>query len=541
MDAAKTIEDIDALQTALNEAETKIYGLLSTSVPKVDLHLPRLQPSVFASRAAEFGRERGTASRDVELAPLLATSTSTARNVGDDVTSAEEVRDQSVAVAARAHDHAASDGAAKKLLEEVRAPVCAAACSLAVAFAVLLLPLPVAAVTKCVMAVLLSIFINFAGVAAAWARRAAGIFDVVNEAWNDVREEVASTAAIMSDLIVTPLQQQFEQLETTIDALAAKQKPILDTMSEMEASLKKVDSSFDIPDLDDLKRPLVGRSADVANLISNLKAELPSNLQSLARRSFAGRVATSKRTFTTYLVVLPLVTVLLLTVGLGMSLIPWPSAIEDHLPHQDIGKSSSHPLPASQSDIAIEGQADAISPNFGKANKVEHADAVISDEPSEHRPRKARFRRWRWWRRRPARKKNADWSSISQLDGSGDEGNLGATSVFAFLMPTIAIILVLGVWLGVSFVLSQAERVVAAGNVAIDSLESTLNTSVNQEAQAAVERIVGDAFKDVQSRADAFFPKFNVCLSTLRSVVEKSAKTVAAAQAVGCGFGKRKK
>merc|ERR1711959_317441 len=96
-----------------------------------------------------------------------------------------------------------------------------------------------------------------------------------------------------------------KQLEGAIDNMVEEQKPAIEQMQQLESTLKEVDPSFDIPDPEDLKKPLDGCEALIDDFVEKAKREVPEKLDELANATFVGRIATDKALFHRIAVLLP--------------------------------------------------------------------------------------------------------------------------------------------------------------------------------------------------------------------------------------------
>merc|ERR1712100_1016683 len=107
-------------------------------------------------------------------------------------------------------------------------------------------------------------------------------------------------------------------LETAIDDLIEEQAPVLDNMKKFETGLRTIDPDFDLPDPEDLKKPLDGCETMIDNFVGRAKKEVPEKLEETVQSTLAGRIATYGPTFNRFVVLLPLSVVLAVNVSLAV-------------------------------------------------------------------------------------------------------------------------------------------------------------------------------------------------------------------------------
>merc|ERR1712066_507332 len=104
-------------------------------------------------------------------------------------------------------------------------------------------------------------------------------------------------------MIAGPLQK----LEGAIDNMTEEQRPAIEQMQQLEQTLQMVDPDFNIPDPEDLKKPLDGCEAMIDEFVEKAKREVPEKLDELADATLVGRLATDETLFNRYAVFLPMV------------------------------------------------------------------------------------------------------------------------------------------------------------------------------------------------------------------------------------------
>jgi len=75
--------------------------------------------------------------------------------------------------------------------------------------------------------------------------------------------------------------------------------------------------------------------------------------------------------------------------------------------------------------------------------------------------------------------------------------------------------------------LSSAPRICSLANASIAAVGKRVNVHINNSIKDAVDRVFGDAFKQVKETSDEFFPKFKKATQSLRKAMETAGKAQA--------------
>jgi hypothetical protein len=103
-------------------------------------------------------------------------------------------------------------------------------------------------------------------------------------------------------MLLGPLQR----LLAAVDQLAEEQKPALAKLREIESTL-----DTDIPDPDDIKKPLDNCENVVESRVRKIQGEIPARMDDFVDATFAGQVVTDLGRFHCFCVYFPLVIILL--------------------------------------------------------------------------------------------------------------------------------------------------------------------------------------------------------------------------------------
>merc|ERR1719291_894357 len=121
----------------------------------------------------------------------------------------------------------------------------------------------ISAVTSCVLCM--------AGLAHTWKARSESIFDLLNKVFGKLTDAVLMVLDTIDDVLQGPL----DKLDGMVDGMIEEQRPTLAKMQQFEDAIRKLDPDFDIPDPQDLKRPLDGCEAVIDEIVERAKREVP--------------------------------------------------------------------------------------------------------------------------------------------------------------------------------------------------------------------------------------------------------------------------
>uniref|UniRef100_A0A7S4W5Y7 Uncharacterized protein n=1 Tax=Alexandrium monilatum TaxID=311494 RepID=A0A7S4W5Y7_9DINO len=489
------LRQVDELAGKLAAAETRIMGMLSASLPRVDVQLPKLSPTAFGpskpgpgpsnAAAGYFQRlpaqdalptlldERQGGVLDDTSKAVRAAQSGASQRAADAASraaaaerqadlAADEMREQASRLAAEAQVRAR-----RRFVVPVLAAVASVTLSVGLAFADLgpLLGPAAAAVTAAV--------INSCGLAFAWRGRAEMVFGIVSSVFGGVTGRVVQVLDTVDDMVSAPLQR----LLGAIDDMADEQKPAFELVQKFESALKALDPEFDIPDPQDLKQSLDGCEDMIEELVAKAKREVPEQLHELAGATAVGRVATDATLFNRVAVLLPVALVFLVNIALALLQVFLTAQL------------SSGPT-ASQTD-----RSDGPGASEAVARKLRGA-------------------------RDPA-----------AVGAAGLQGLSPQAELRPYVEPALAQVALALLQQMVAIALSQGPRICGAVNGAISALEKQVNAKVNARVEGAVDRVFGRAFGEVKALSERFFPKFKDCLGKLKEALETAQKAQAAVQA----------
>jgi flagellar biosynthesis/type III secretory pathway protein FliH len=316
-DLDSAMKEVDELSGKLDEAKSQIYALLTAAIPKVDIKLPQLSPSLFSTTCSEND------DRMMERAPLLgpdseilkqAVSTkSAAKKKIAEVQAKADAAQQEIEKARLEMEENTKKVFAEQAitLKRVVPQTLAAGSSLLIAAAIAYFQL--GAVFGPFAASISSVIINFVGFAHTWEGRADSVFAILNGVFDRMMNKVLQVLDTVDDMIAAPLQK----LESAIDDLCEDQAPTLGKMKKFETALKTVDPDFDLPEPADLKIPLDGCDAMIDDFVDKAKKEIPEKLEEMVCSSFASRIATDRNVFNRFVVVAPLVVIFILDLAIA--------------------------------------------------------------------------------------------------------------------------------------------------------------------------------------------------------------------------------
>lgn len=314
-DLDQITKQVDELSEKLETAKTDIYGMLTAAVPKVSMKLPRLSPSIFSKSDADPSFERAPLLD--AFAPAL-DGVSAGKSNGAKKAADAKMKALNAQKAAAETEREMQENARQALqkqsgmLQQLAAPSITAVVSLGLAVGLAYAEL--GAFVGPLIAAGSAAFINFISLAYAWKLRADGIFDVIGSVFEKTKGMVDQVLETVDDMIMGPL----EQLDGALDDMVEDQKPTIQHMKKFESAMKAADPDFDLPDPEDLKKPLDGCEAMIDEFVATAKKEVPDKLDELIQSSLAGRIATDAQTFNGWVVILPLVIVCLLNVGIAV-------------------------------------------------------------------------------------------------------------------------------------------------------------------------------------------------------------------------------
>merc|ERR1712217_261352 len=107
--------------------------------------------------------------------------------------------------------------------------------------------------------------------------------------------------------------------------------------------------------------------------------------------------------------------------------------------------------------------------------------------------------------------------------GAASSGSFSGTDFWPCVQPVLVQIAMLS--------LSEGPRICGAVNSAISSLEVKVNERINMRVQAAVDRVFGTAFGEVNAQTQVFFPKFKGALGKLEEALKLAGQAEGAMQA----------
>jgi hypothetical protein len=94
----------------------------------------------------------------------------------------------------------------------------------------------------------------------------------------------------------------------------------------------------------------------------------------------------------------------------------------------------------------------------------------------------------------------------------------------AYLQPALIQIALCIMQFLVVTVVGRGPRICEAVNGAIVKLQVRLNERLNDRIKGAVDRVFAQAFSEVKSKADEFFPKFKDCMQKMKQAIQTASK-----------------
>jgi len=333
-----------------------------------------------------------------------------------------------------------------------------------------------------VISAVASCVICMAGLAHTWKAKAESIFDLLNKVFGKLTDAVLKVLDTIDDVLQGPL----DKLDGLIDATIEEQKPTLAKMQQFEDAIKKLDPDFDIPDPQDLKKPLDGCEAMIDDIMETAKREAPERLAEAVRSTLVGWLATSRTAFQGVVVYAPLMLVFLLNLAVALGQVALAGS-------PGAGASDGPATEELVSPRRLRGSVQAAPAAAARAGFIEREDALAAEA----------------------------------------QGQLMACVQPALLQAALSILQTLAAML-----LAQMPRICGIANRQIEALQADLNSRLNKRVEGAVDSVFGQAFGEVKGKADEFFPKFTDSVQKLRGAMEQAAKLQAAAGAAA-GVAKR--
>eukprot|EP00413_Alexandrium_margalefii_P005316 CAMPEP_0204521588 /NCGR_PEP_ID=MMETSP0661-20131031/5861_1 /ASSEMBLY_ACC=CAM_ASM_000606 /TAXON_ID=109239 /ORGANISM="Alexandrium margalefi, Strain AMGDE01CS-322" /LENGTH=496 /DNA_ID=CAMNT_0051527195 /DNA_START=40 /DNA_END=1530 /DNA_ORIENTATION=+ len=461
--------DIDDLMQKLAVAEKKVYGCVDSVIPKVDIVLPLL-PSADAGKPMSISCSCAK-EPEIEM-PLLSPdaqkSVPDAREIEGGVAEGMSEKEAALkrkseaakAKAAKAAQEmeAKAEKMAKEAGEQLHkqfvAPAMAAATSVAIAVSLAYMT-ALHAVAPWLNGAL-GALVNSMGFAYSWQTRSGGIFDLVNGVFGGAKQKVTDMLETVDDMIMGPVQNLFG----AIDSMVEEQKPVFEKAKQLEATLK-----VDIPDADDLKKPLDGCESKITSTIDMVKKEIPAKMDAMVQSTFAGRVATQRSTWNLHVVYMPVAIIVVFNLSIAMATVYFT-------------------LPAAAGGSEVEQPPPALRSLRGGHH---HAPAKPDGLPSSR--------------------------TMPGLPSSQDQ-------IIAYLKPTLVQIVLAALQLAMALGLSQKPRVAGFVNTGIKSLAARVNDDINSMIRETADKTIGVAFKAVKDRADQFFPKIKDVMDKMKPLLQ---------------------
>lgn len=315
-----------------------------------------------------------------------------------------------------------------------------------------------------VISAVASCVICMAGLAHTWKAKSDAIFDgLLNKVFGKLTDAVLKVLDTIDDVLQGPL----DKVDGLIDGMIEEQKPTLAKMQQFEDAIRKLDPDFDIPDPQDLKKPLDGCEAMIDDIMETAKREAPERLEEAVRSTLVGWLATSRTAFQGLVVCAPLTLVFLLNLAVALG------------------------------QVALAGSLGAGAPG-GPAT-----EELVS-------PRRLRG--------------SAGSTGREEALAAEAQCQLMACVQPALVQAALSILQTLAAML-----LAQMPRICGIANRQIEALEADLNSRLNKRVEGAVDSVFSQAFGEVKGKADEFFPRFTDSVQKLRGSMEQAAKLQAAA------------
>jgi len=460
--------DVDDLKTKLNEAEHNIRGVLNNSVPELKVQLPRFNEDMFSKKKTQprtsFRRPQVpdvnvNAPELPDSAPLL------------------DPENQSQSLAAVADpggvpnptlpigelpDAAGEVTSWKAKAKEYKAEIVSTATSLVniVISAVLGLP-PIAMLV--VNAILSTVsFMNTLRKEAYSIRGTLlGHFEAAIDEVLQFAEKAKQTLLGMSGSV-----------EAQIDQMTNEQKPALDKAAQAEKVL-----GIDLPDPDDLKRPLDVCEAKLEAIIAEVKESLPKQLHSQIEGLSLGKVVFNESTFGWMVVYLPTVLMLLFNLAVAVTMAASQTG------GFEWARASS---PAAAPSEVEFGNV----PRLLRGAGTNHTNSIAST--------------------------GSALDHLAQTPSSSEAAAAAGIDWVKYLMPGLTQIALMFLQMGLVAIFAQASRVIPVANGAIASVEDSASKSINDKMKGAVDSVLAPVFSEVDEKCNDFFPKLNDVLEKLQ-------------------------
>eukprot|EP00397_Hematodinium_sp_SG-2012_P022393 GEMP01023199.1.p1 GENE.GEMP01023199.1~~GEMP01023199.1.p1 ORF type:complete len:548 (+),score=159.19 GEMP01023199.1:62-1705(+) len=510
-DLDRALEETYELEEKLERSRSNIQGKLNATVPKVDIKLPLLSttPATTAGRKADVAPDVELGGRTSGYIPLVPNQGDGAidekeklRQKLEEGEAAMEQAEQAAAANCAAAGSAANKKVAElqkkaaaarkkareaelemyeqaKIFEEkqkesmkaLRGQAVLASVSLATAVAFGAAQMGSAGL---IVSGIVSAVLNSLGVYKFWDGRATGIFELLNATFDKSKKQVNDAIDTVDDMIKGPLMK----LDGAIDDMQEEQRPAFEKQAKMESAMRMIDPDFDVPDPEDLKRGLDGCEDLVDDMLEKQQREIPNKMDEMVQSRFEGRVATEKKSFDWYIVLLPMGILLLINVVLALI-----------LAYSQFSELASESTSAYVPRFLLEAEP-------GNATAAAGGHATLAEQAEKARSQIPKFS-----------EKNAQ--------------NFFWANVWPVMKPTLVQIALgllqsLGLW-----TVSQRPTVARFVNKGIVNLQGSVNDKVNKDIDGVVQKVFGQAFGEVNKVSEVFFPKCKKSLGTLKAVLEK--------------------
>jgi len=530
-DALKALEEVSECEEKLNSAETKIYELVSTGVPKVSLNLPRLDPSWFLSDSSGRPSDQPAAYERSAAAEATVGSTDAVAPHSEDMEHllvehpVETAQQQFGDLLHRSRAWISGFWKELHALVSEHSHVLLTAMLAAVA-SVLMAAVFSFIAGGPILAALFSVFANFAGLAVNWSSRASRIFEVLHAAIDQIQEKLGGVLDVVGQQVSTPL----EELHGVLDSLIAEQRPAVEKMQNFETTIRQVVPDFDIPTPDDLKQPLTECGTYVDRFVQQAKEALPEHFTEAVEQHAVGRLAVRRSSFNMWIIYAPLACILIANLGMCALMQNKRVSSTERKGTYQFNKQAevlstslrSAFLPGSRAEWNLRGSLAALEGDTALP-KTEQASGAGSGAVLG-RKTKTLFG-------------NDLEFMFGNSSHAADDGLRTISKSFvapylqksqkqmaATLQPVLLQILFSFLQLLAGLILSRTPWVCAAANQAITSIETRLAERLDERTGEISEKIFGQAFSEVRMHADIFFPRFKLRLSQLRESLETISK-----------------
>jgi len=492
------IKQVDELNVKLTESETMIYDMLKAAIPQVKIQLPQLSPAAFGGTKEDESSERapllgadGVEVPKAGAAKVPKVGAKAAAMKAKAAAAAQKAEDARAEMEAKAKEAMAGEaGLVKKFAGQGLAGAASLLIGVGLSYAQL------GALLGPMIAGLVAAVVNFLGLAMTWKGKADGIFILIGGVFGKMTGKVVEVLDTVDDMIGGPLQS----LEDAIDDMLEEQKPVLANMQKFETGIKGIDKGFNLPDPEDLKKPLDGCDAMIDKFVNIAKKEVPEKLNESVQSTFIGRVATDASTFNQFVVYLPLAVVL----AVNMSL----AALQVYLMFQP-------------------------KPEEGGQASTSHSARNLRGAIHEQGPPGV------------TRTMTTTTTTGGQLNslslGFDIHKSFDMEDIMPYVQPALVQILLAILQATFALLMTKGPRICKMLNGAIVQLQEKLNERVNGRIKEATDKVFKVAFTEVKGKSDSFFPKMKNATKVLKQAMEMAAKAEklaggAAAAAKGLGF-----